>query len=121
MLLKLVALASAVAASTKSRSQDASWPALAAALSNYPAIHAAELTKIRRGDKDARFLLLTAFHGFGNRERALVWTFAFALQRRMAFFVDFPDTTCDGWTLCGNQQAGLEPISAGLIASTPRP
>ena len=53
------------------------------------------LDKLRRGDPSARFILQTAYHGLGNRQRGMISGFALALANKAAFFVDFPTTTCD--------------------------
>ena len=53
------------------------------------------MDKLRRGDPSARFILQTAYHGLGNRQRGIISGFALALANRAAFFVDFPTTTCD--------------------------
>ena len=56
------------------------WPALDEKLQSYPSIHARETAKIKAGDaKGARYILVNAFHGLGNREQALLSSFALAL------------------------------------------
>ena len=56
------------------------WPALDEKLKNYPSIHARETAKIKAGDaKTAKYVLFDAFHGLGNREQALLSSFALAL------------------------------------------
>ena len=53
------------------------WPALDEKLQSYPSIHARETAKIKAGDaKGARYILVNAFHGLGNREQALLSSFA---------------------------------------------
>mmetsp|Transcript_30609 Transcript_30609/g.94649 ORF Transcript_30609/g.94649 Transcript_30609/m.94649 type:complete len:329 (+) Transcript_30609:121-1107(+) len=91
-LLPLLALAAANAFNYKG---DDAWPALQKAIADYPKFHASELEKIKKGDTSARFLILTAYHGLGNRERSMMSGFAFALANRLALFIDFPTAECD--------------------------
>ena len=86
------------------------WAPLEKALAEYPKLHARELDKLRRNDPSARFILQTAYHGLGNRQRGMLSGFALALANRAAFFVDFPTTTCD--READNKKKGC--ASAGL-------
>jgi len=95
---------------------DDEWPALTKALDEYPAFHAKELKKIKNGDASARWLVLNAYHGLGNRERAMMSGFAFALVNRLAFFVEFDTAGCDKEADKGNvkcQPADLQNMYKG--------
>mmetsp|Transcript_30340 Transcript_30340/g.90942 ORF Transcript_30340/g.90942 Transcript_30340/m.90942 type:complete len:420 (+) Transcript_30340:545-1804(+) len=91
----------------KAHGAASSWPALDKALKEYPAVHAREVERIRRGDPDARFLLVNAYHGLGNREHAVLSSFALALHRKAALFVDWPEQRCN---------AGATPVEASSCA-----
>mmetsp|Transcript_11031 Transcript_11031/g.33185 ORF Transcript_11031/g.33185 Transcript_11031/m.33185 type:complete len:425 (-) Transcript_11031:145-1419(-) len=91
-LLLLLAVA---AANIHNYKGDDAWPPLQQALADYPKLHASELEKIKNGDESARYLILDAFNGLGNRERGMMSAFAFALVNRLAFFVRFPTVECN--------------------------
>ena len=63
------------------------WPALDEALAAYPGKHAAAVAKLEKG-QDAKVVLVGAHHGLGNREHALLSSFALALATDAALFVD---------------------------------
>ena len=72
------------------------WPALDEKLQSYPSIHARETAKIKAGDaKGARYVLVNAFHGLGNREQALLSSFALALATDSALFVSWTPIGCN--------------------------
>ena len=72
------------------------WPALDEKLKNYPSIHARETAKIKAGDaKTAKYVLFDAFHGLGNREQALLSSFALALATDAALFVSWTPIGCN--------------------------
>ena len=64
------------------------WPALDEALRAYPLKHAAAVAKLEKG-QDAKVVLVGAHHGLGNREHALLSSFALALATDAALFVDW--------------------------------
>ena len=64
------------------------WPALDEALAAYPMKHAAAVAKLEKG-QDAKVVLVGAHHGLGNREHALLSSFALALATDAALFVDW--------------------------------
>jgi hypothetical protein len=65
------------------------WAPLLRAMEEYPAVHAAELLKLRQG-KAGRFVMVQPYHGVGNRVQALISAFGLALATRSALFVDWP-------------------------------
>ena len=72
------------------------WPALDEKLQSYPSIHARETAKIKAGDaKTAKYILFDAFHGLGNREQALLSSFALALATDSALFVSWTPIGCN--------------------------
>ena len=72
------------------------WPALDEKLRSYPSIHARETAKIKAGDaKGAKYILFDAFHGLGNREQALLSSFALALATDSALFVSWTPIGCN--------------------------
>mmetsp|Transcript_18889 Transcript_18889/g.58974 ORF Transcript_18889/g.58974 Transcript_18889/m.58974 type:complete len:439 (-) Transcript_18889:1214-2530(-) len=70
-------------------------PPLDAALAEYPALHARELDKVRRGDETAKIVVVKVTNGLGNREHAAISSFALALHLRAALFVNWEDRGCD--------------------------
>ena len=72
-------------------------PALDAALTAYPEIHARETEKLKNGDPTARFVMARVTNGLGNRNYGIIASFALALYKKAALFVHWPEQHCDGF------------------------
>ena len=72
-------------------------PALDAALTAYPEIHARETEKLKNGDPTAKFVLARVTNGLGNRNYGIIAAFALALYKKAALYVHWPEQHCDGF------------------------
>ena len=97
------------------------WPALDEKLQSYPALHARETAKIKAGDaKNAKYVLFDAFHGLGNREQALLSSFALALATDSALFVSWTPIGCNSNADASQKKCAAASLAPGITRSSAR-
>ena len=67
------------------------------ALQNYPRVHDRNLRAFEKGDPAARIVRAKVKNGLGNREQALLSSFALALAANAALVVEWPLRGCDNY------------------------
>ena len=75
----------------------AAWSRLELALQNYPRVHDRNLRAFEKGDPAARIVRAKVKNGLGNREQALLSSFALALAADAALVVEWPPRGCDNY------------------------
>lgn len=74
--------------------EPAPWPQLREALRVFPPVHDRNLRAFEAGDPAARIVRVKVRNGLGNREQALLSSFALALASDAALVVEWPSPSC---------------------------
>ena len=101
----------------------ASGSRLEVALQNYPRVHDRNLRAFEKGDPAARIVRAKVKNGLGNREQALLSSFALALAANAALVVEWPLWACPATELQARAMAssGSRVESCNVMAQCPAP
>ena len=106
----------------------AAWSRLEIALQNYPRVHDRNLRAFEKGDPAARIVRAKVKNGLGNREQALLSSFALALAADAALVVEWPPRGCDNWACPATElqarvmaSSGSTVESCNIMAQCPAP
>ena len=96
----------------------AAWSRLEIALQNYPRVHDRNLRAFERGDPAARIVRAKVKNGLGNREQALLSSFALALAADAALVVEWPPRGCDNYAVRAVWACPATELQARVMASS---